>query len=297
VKVARRDLIDWETIHMTLRAERELSDEEIGKVRQLLATWPTEKAPPRDGGHSCPVAISQDSPDRTTLCFFWEKWFPEAWFEPLAAALSEELPSLCLLEIGHDFEPPYRDDAAFIAVPPKVVELEDGSKVKVQPFEIAKYTVSIGQFDRFTHETGYKTVAEQQDYETFRSNQFIGDVPAQKRHSLSAFCISYRDALAYCEWAGVRLPTEVEWVAAAVIDDRICDGEEFYARYSELRNDPAALVKTSDEMTGTVVDGRFVVVRSGPHLVRSQRYSASKYVRHRRSFSNCEDPIVFRVCK
>jgi hypothetical protein len=186
MKIKRLDLIDWESVDMTLHAERELSAGELGKLRQLLQTWPKEKAPHRDGRDSYPVALWQDSSDRKVLRFYWEKRFPEEWFEPLAAALEAEVPALFLLEIGCNFEPSFRDDFAFISVPRKVVELEDGSKVEVQPFEIAKYTVSIGQFERFTQETGFKTIAEQRDDETFRDNQFIGHIPADKRHSLAA---------------------------------------------------------------------------------------------------------------
>src|SRR3954463_16138935 len=39
MKVERRELIDWESIGMTLHAARDLSDEEIAKVRRLLKTW------------------------------------------------------------------------------------------------------------------------------------------------------------------------------------------------------------------------------------------------------------------
>jgi hypothetical protein len=293
MKVERRDLIDWENIAMTLHSDNDLSDDELARLKKLLETWPEARA---QGTETCPVPIWRDGHDRRTFQFSWEKWFPEAWFEPLAQVLAAEFPSMSLLEIGHNFEPAYRDDTAFITVAHKVVELEDGSRIEVEPFEIAKYTVSIGQFQRFTEETRYKTIAEQHGYETFRNNQFIGDVPAHKRFSLAAFCLSYLDAVAYCEWAKVCLPTEEKWVAAALIDDRICDDDELGRRRSELSKEPAAIIRNSEEMTGTVVDGRRVIVRTGPYLVRSQRDLRSRN-RRRRPFEDCEDPIEFRVCK
>ena len=281
MKVERRELIDCESILMTVHAAHELSKEGSGHSSTTIGDLREAKAPHRDGGESCPVAVWQDSDDRKTLRFYWEKWFPEDWIEPLAAALKAAVPSLQLLEIGQDFEPPYRDSTAFIAVPPRVVELTDGRKVDVPPFEIAKYTVSIAQIDHFTKETRYKTEAEQGHYPTIRENQINGNDHTSKRHFLAAFYISYRDALAYCEWAGVRLPSEAEWVAGA----------------SELRNDPSAPVMYSGEMTGTVVDGRYVIVCSEPQLVRRQGELRLKYDRSRRRLADFDDPIEFRVCR
>jgi hypothetical protein len=299
MEIVRRELIDWENVSMTLYAERELSEEEIARLHQLLENWPRERAQGSDRTDTWPAVMwLQELCNRKTFAFYWEKWFPEEWFDPLAQALAAEVPALHLLEIGQDYEPPFRDDEAFIHVPHKVVAFEDGSTVQVQPFEIARYTVSIAQFSRFVEATNYKTIAEQgNDEQTFRDNQFVSDVPMHKRDGLPAFYLSYLDAAAYCEWAKVRLPTEAEWLAAALIDDRIHDQSEVYRIYTELRSRPEALDIDWEEMTGTVVEGRLVVLRSGPRLVRSSEDLNRRHVRRRRSLKDFEDPVVFRVCK
>lgn len=126
------------------------------------------------------------------------------------------------LTIGHDqsgYPPPV---PGFRDVPAKTVEFEDGRQVAVAPFSIAWSPVTVGQFDEFVQATGYVTSAErQEDSNTFRDHTCLSGISKRDHKHVPAACVSYLDSAAYCQWANVRLPTEAEWMAASLIDDRI----------------------------------------------------------------------------
>ncbi len=104
----------------------------------------------------------------------------------------------------------------------------------VQPFEIAKTEVTVGQFAKFVDATGYQTDAENGKGSRIWTGKMAEekldvdwrmDEKGKLRSSSSCdhpvIHVSLNDAMAYCKWLSdttgqsYRLPTEEEWLLAA----------------------------------------------------------------------------------
>jgi hypothetical protein len=179
----------------------------------------------------------------------------------------------------------------FVDVPSKTVEFEDGQTAIVAGFRVSEYCVTIREFLEFQKATGYVSPAEREGGRDFRANELVEHTSEDKRLDETAFCLSSLDASQFCDWANLRLPSEIEWLAAAMVDERIYDRnarETLPFRdangvfdVAELKGHPKA---GQCEFTSTRTRAGLVVVRAGPWYYRESDWR--EYARdHRRLVS------------
>lgn len=116
------------------------------------------------------------------------------------------------------------DGSEMIWVPPGPFRIgSDKRRVECRGFSLARHPVTNAQFKRFLDETGYVPPVDHPDSNLFLAHLTKGLRPHSEMNDHPAVWVSFVDAVAYCRWAGLTLPTEWLWEKAA----RGPDGRRF----------------------------------------------------------------------
>jgi serine/threonine-protein kinase len=107
------------------------------------------------------------------------------------------------------------DGSEMIWIPPgPFVVGKDRARAECPGFSLARHPVTNAQFSTFLAETGYTPPADHPEPDTFLAH-WPGDSPPKGKEQHPVVYVSFLDALAYCKWAGLMLPTEWLWEKAA----------------------------------------------------------------------------------
>jgi formylglycine-generating enzyme len=185
------------------------------------------------------------------------------------------------------------DSSKFVAIPAgtyllgqKNHQLNPRHKARLKSFYISKYEVTNTEFAAFVKATGYITIAEiaknalvfeppLKEFEwkedstanwKFPNGIRNGGIDQKMDHPVT--CICFTDILAYCKWAGVRLPTLDEWEAASRCGSRkkyfFGDDVNLIKKYANIWYGKDHLLKdTGDQYMYTSPVGSFAPNKSG----------------------------------
>lgn len=308
MKVYENEIISWEPLAIRISGGKGVGAQSLARLDRFVRTW--LECRKQKGICHCELSEFDCRPEihakqLKVTC----EWMCRVCVQALANDLGKGFRSIERFEIGISPDATKWSDPLriqFCDIPAKRVRLEFGSVVNVCSFRLSSHPITVAQFADFTKKSGYKTYAETIDREdTYLSNPVVSQLGKRFGQCLPALYLCWKDISEFCSFTGFRLPTEAEWLAAAVWDfkDRIST-EVYWKRMKERAESkplcqPVKGLELFDgwEFTASEEDDK-IVVRSGPRYWLTFNWKRPEIIkRHRRLVSSDYREIhtVFRV--
>lgn len=268
MRFAQQPRLDWEPLRLRLDFKSHAAPNRV-TFQEQCAKYLTK----RDAESDCACRLTlfhvtvAEKNRIELLC----EWLCPRCLPPFINFLEQSFLGLRSVEAGYEEDVAVpRSGSGFIEVEAQTVELEDGNSLYVDPFRIAQVPTRTREFMEFVEATGYRTSAERNgDAESFLKNAVTEGCSKRELAETPVNCVSYHDAIAYCSWRGVQLPTEAQWLVAAITEPKVYAREEYRSQRFWERGGRYLPELSNEEWTKTIDKPGFVVVRRGPRWART----------------------------
>ncbi|MCA9094341.1 MAG: SUMF1/EgtB/PvdO family nonheme iron enzyme [Planctomycetaceae bacterium] len=208
IPIIHEDDVDQEPLIIRFVNGRKLSQSKADRIARFVRCWMDQAA--------------ENDPDLWSMAKEWDctvsencdviarcEFFPEPELSRLSADIHQEFPTLIEMRLGYPLSNPTTvQKFDWYKVP-------DGSVVinrkvhNVTAFDISFTPVTIGQFEEFVDATHYTPVPDLiEKIPGFLVDNFKLQYGSNSKHVLHG--VTHDDAVAFCTWANLRLPTDAE---------------------------------------------------------------------------------------
>ena len=210
ITIEMSDSVDWEPLRMRFVPEAPTTDAVVTQVTARVSAW--FKAVQANGNEDVPISYWNVRAGENGVIEAKCEFISEDGVRRLAEHIAASHPQYRRVVLGHDMPDTHSsNDIVWEEIPPSDVEV-DGNLVHVNACRISLAHVTIDQYIAFLDTTGYVPEFDRSGEYDFRGSQISSG--GRKAGQWPVTQITLADAVAYADWIGCRLPSEVELYAS-----------------------------------------------------------------------------------
>lgn len=277
MRVIYEDTVDWEPLRMRFILKGTPISERLEPLAAFVVDWmrEQEELDPETWRFCEYSSRIRESGSVEAFC----ELMPKTAVLELAKAVEAKFPFVGELRLGYP-----EDGQASLSridwfdVPADQVTI-DGEIFEVASFTISFTPITVGQFCEFLDATSHVPIPDTIEFPGSTITNF--KLTYGKSPRIPMFGLTFDDAIAFCQWAGFRLPTDPElrlfYETATIKQNRSfkCDGENW---------------------TSTSAGEDAFYVRRGPYQERPTGEDKHRKPLHRHHYQHLEAPS-FRVVR